>query len=609
MSFNAPIIQQPVNGGTYATFDPWAFISWDPVTYGDPERVQVQVSTNASFSPNTLDYQYPASYVYDGAASFGLASYVGYRLVSGVWYMRARKIHQIGGAAGTWSATTSFTVAADPVVAPLSPKDQVSVPYGATDPLVFDVSFSSPVGATFKHHALQIKRVSDDALLMNGVLPPTFAAVHPEGPPWTVAHMNDVQGGGLGPDFLTYADQLLYWTMIVRDSNNQTNTTAAAQFYVRTRPVITIISDTTITTPLEPVAWSFSATDSRTQAAYRVEVYEHPTSTPSTDPSFLKFASGFIFGNVGEFDPIGLTRWTNGQYYTIVVTVQDTSGVTGAATFTAHAVWSPPAAPASITLSAANHETAGYVSVVWPNTGKASGFRSWNVYRRVTGEDDTAWALLTQDYDGTSSSHTFLDYAAPIGVSLDYVVVQSADTTGLGFPAESAYTTTDDITVSTDLYWLSTYDAGTPITVSFNNVNTDSFTDEEENATLLLIGRGRRKERGTHWGYAGQLATHLIDNGSLSAREQRLAVMALKAAKRPLVLRNPFGDLFAVAVDDIAFDREAGVGHREFGTLTIPYGEVAADVATARTVVANHSTFTLDDPVLGRLDHSDRLIG
>lgn len=608
MSLNAPIIQQPVNGGTYATFDPWAFISWDTVTYGNPERVQVQVSTNNSFSPNTLDYMYPASYDYSGAASFGLASYVGYRLLSGTWYMRARKIQQIGMAAGTWSATTTFTVDAYPVIAPLSPKDQVSVAYDPTGFIPFIASFSSPVGATFKHNTLFLKRVSDNSIVFaNGVLPPQNSAPYTTfAPDRSEFDFPFVSAFG-SYDFNTHLDELLYWTMQVRDSNNQVNETAAAQFYVRTRPVVTITSDATIIRPLEIVNWTVSATDSRHQANSRVEVYEHPTSTPSTDPAFLKFSNSFVAGEAGVFDPTGLTRWVNGQWYTIVVTVQDTSGLTGSATFTAHATWSPPAAPASITLSSANHESAGYVSVTWPNTNKATGFLSWNVYRRLTGEPDSAWTLLVEDYDGTASSHTFPDYTAPTSVSLDYVVVQVADTSGQGFPAESAYTTTSTITVLTDKYWLTTYDADTPITFDFNNVNSDSFTDEEENATLLLIGRGRRKERGTRWGYAGQLSVHLIDNGSRTARAQRLAIMALKATKRPLVLRNPFGDVFAVAVDDIAFDREAGVGHREFGTLTIPYGEVAADAAAARTATANQIFLTLDDATLGRLDASNRL--
>lgn len=61
--------------------------------------------------------------------------------------------------------------------------------------------------------------------------------------------------------------------------------------------------------------------------------------------------------------------------------------------------------------------------------------------------------------------------------------------------------------------------------------------------------------------------------GYYTARQQRQALMRMKALKTSLYLRNPFGDVWLVAPGDIGVDRVAGVGTAEFVNAELPYQE------------------------------------
>lgn len=129
-------------------------------------------------------------------------------------------------------------------------------------------------------------------------------------------------------------------------------------------------------------------------------------------------------------------------------------------------------------------------------------------------------------------------------------------------------------------YWL--IDPVTEIALRLYVVTADSYTDEYEEETMHLIGRGRHVEMGDRLGYSGSLSGQYWDfPGDSSheipaqtAREQRLRLEALKADRNVLYLRNPFGDIFQVTAGNIQIDRTPGVGQREYATYTIPYQEV-----------------------------------
>jgi len=106
-------------------------------------------------------------------------------------------------------------------------------------------------------------------------------------------------------------------------------------------------------------------------------------------------------------------------------------------------------------------------------------------------------------------------------------------------------------------------------------VKSDDFSEQYEEAEMTIIGRGRKKDYGTRWGYKGQLVAEVWDRTDLTARQQRINFQALKAQKRDVYLRNPFGDLWLVTMGEASISRIAGIGTKEFVVITLPYSEVS----------------------------------
>lgn len=105
-------------------------------------------------------------------------------------------------------------------------------------------------------------------------------------------------------------------------------------------------------------------------------------------------------------------------------------------------------------------------------------------------------------------------------------------------------------------------------------VKADAFTDEYESAEILLIGRGRRVETGTRWGLRGTLTVQIYDQPGLTAAAQVVALRTLRAAGVTVVMTDAFGTATNVRLGDIQYERMAGVGDREYMTVTVPYMEV-----------------------------------
>jgi hypothetical protein len=63
-------------------------------------------------------------------------------------------------------------------------------------------------------------------------------------------------------------------------------------------------------------------------------------------------------------------------------------------------------------------------------------------------------------------------------------------------------------------------------------------------------------------------------SGDYTARQQRLALEAMRQRKRSIFIRNPFGDIFRASTGNISVDRIAGTGRTEFTDIEIPYSEV-----------------------------------
>lgn len=217
-------------------------------------------------------------------------------------------------------------------------------------------------------------------------------------------------------------------------------------------------------------------------------------------------------------------------------------------------------------------ELEGHVKIEWTNGDKDNEWYAWRVYKRNVATGAVGMIFETSIDQPT---YEFRDYLARSGIAVEYAVVQVASR--FGSPIESVYNWTAATPLTTD-YWLllgneeDDWDSNRRL----HHVTEDSVGDEWEETTHTLAGRGRQKEYGTYYGRSGSISAKLMDRPDSTARYQRLSIEELKARLVPLWLRTPFGDIWQVATGNLQFDREAGVGLREHGSLSFSYEEVDA---------------------------------
>ena len=222
-----------------------------------------------------------------------------------------------------------------------------------------------------------------------------------------------------------------------------------------------------------------------------------------------------------------------------------------------------------LAVDVAPFDVTGEVDVTWDNTGVSGTFYAWRIYRRDVGA--STWDLIYETVVN-QSSYAIEDYEAKANVPQEWAKTQ-VTVAGVGQPqVEGAYETQAG-TPSGTKYWLIHPDDDA-FNVRLENVTSHSNADNYEQATIALIDRGYHVEQGIDFGETGSLTAELTDRTEGTARQQRQKVELLKAAATEVFLRTPFGDVLQVALGQLSFDRDAGVGLREHGTLTIPYTEV-----------------------------------
>lgn len=122
-------------------------------------------------------------------------------------------------------------------------------------------------------------------------------------------------------------------------------------------------------------------------------------------------------------------------------------------------------------------------------------------------------------------------------------------------------------------YWILNY-VDPSANVKIPNVTADPYTDEWEENTYTLIGRGRKKDYGTHLGRTSTLTAQVRGyNGEPKVFRAQLDY--LKELQATYYLRTPFGDLIPVALGNISYTPLAGTSLAEMFEVSIPYEEVA----------------------------------
>lgn len=134
---------------------------------------------------------------------------------------------------------------------------------------------------------------------------------------------------------------------------------------------------------------------------------------------------------------------------------------------------------------------------------------------------------------------------------------------------------TNEVTPESSHYWM-LFEDDPSSNFRLPMVTAETFSEEYERAEFNIIGRGRHVDVGERIGIKGQLTFELRGDSylGLTAGDQIDAIMAASARQTAAMVRNPFGDLWLVSLGDISYERMAGVGLREYCTVTIPYSEV-----------------------------------
>lgn len=233
--------------------------------------------------------------------------------------------------------------------------------------------------------------------------------------------------------------------------------------------------------------------------------------------------------------------------------------------------------PTYYTFDANGIDTRGYVNVSW-----AASFYEPNIVRRNIYRKPVTSGIWEKIGSVSTTTRFFRDYLAESHVEYNYNVTQVSNASGSEEESPigqalavagnfgSEYTDNRSVEVEFISYWIINTENNSK-SLRLTQVVGDSWTDEYEEAVVNLIGRGRHKDYGTRFGYSGSLNCQLR---GVSARSARLLLEELIRREDGMYLRNPFGDLFPVALGNLQVTFLPGVGNYEMSDVSFDYLEV-----------------------------------
>lgn len=540
-----PTAVTPAAASTQTTSRPTLGASVAAMTGGSTMRREWQFASDAGFTANLLTVTEPVGNLTATPSAPYAFPALPTRRAQGVWYLKARALDQ-DSIYGSYSAGQSFTVSHPAITTSRSPSGGATIQYSTTPTVSWAFSDIDTDDYQTKFQVQLWKTSTPGTVLDSGAVVSAATSYQ------FVAGLD-----------ATWKNTELRWKIQVWDQDNVTGGYSIENtFYLRDLPVVTISApaDTAVVTTSAPlVTWSNTFSGGGTQAQWKVDIVR---------ASVIQETSGWVLGTALLYQ-VQAPVVTVGPTHQVVVTVVDSNGLTGSDTNNFTASYAAPTTPTWL-IDATSYAASGYNQINWENATADGNFSSWKVLRRNVGV--TAWTLLYETQ--TVGTRTYRDYLAPSQQPVEYVVVQTG--ISFGVTVESAYASQQ--TTGTTALYLLVCPSLESLNMVLYQVNSDSFGDEIESATINLIGRGRRIELGTRFGQSGQLTASLrdVEPSGPTARVQRLALEALRDSGRIVYFRNPFGDVFQVSMPTAQFDRMAGVGLKEYMTLTLTYLEITA---------------------------------
>jgi len=535
---NTPTNVTPSSGSTVTTDTPNLTATMSGTGSGSGYTIEWQLATDSGFTANVKTITstgLAANGVWTQAVTSGSA------LSPGTWYIRARAKDQLN----TYSAYTtgvSFTVSHPASATSLSPTGGAITSYVSPKRLSWTFTDTS---STDTQSAYQVVLERND----------TGQVITDTGKLSSANKFHDMTIA------TTYKSTMLRWKVQVWDDNNTSSGYSAYSLFMLADTVAVTISAPTanqvVANGAPTTTWSISGS---TQVKYKVDYKLASNGT-------IVHSSGTITdANTRSYTP-STNVLQNTTNYQVTVSITDANGLVGTATQSFSTNYpTPPAVTSSADVS--NLVTNGYVNVDWSQQVADSTWVAWNVYRRLAGT--TTWTnIFTTTNVNTRSFH---DWTFPAGNIVEYSVTQVATRSGTnveGAPDSNP----PDIDTTDGNYWLiNPYDE--TVNMLLDNVTDDGFTDEYEQESFVIIGRGRKVNYGTRAGYTGTLTAKFRDDSNRTARQKRLQLELLKASRALYYMRNPFGDVMQVALGNIGISRIGGVGSSEFVDVTIPYEQV-----------------------------------
>lgn len=547
----APTGVKPAAGSTVTTDLPTLQATIAPHVQGLKMYFEWQMATDAGFTANVRTVTQPSSWAHaSGATSYPTP--LGSALFQGLWYIRCRVIDQLG-TLGPWSGATTFTVSHPPSARSLSPANGVIQGVSEHTPVMYfgwEFFDTSSIDAQTAYQ-IQVERNETGAVEWDsGKVVSTSATAS-----WIYPN----------------AEVVYRWRIKLWDRDNVEGAWSSYQVFTPgLPPQVTNVSpaaNAVVTVPNPTVSWDYSSPGGRPQSSFQIQIHK---------AGVIIYDSGWVVSTTPSFTlPAGTL--SNATSYALWVYVKDSANIQDTVWHGFTTQWIPPAA-VLFTVNTTTYSLSGYNLLQWSTDNQDVSFQHYRVSRRAAGT--TAWTILDDNVKRTTPGpYEYKDWTAPSGVSHEYAVIQVADR--FGSSLESAYVPSTPVAPITEDYWLihpdSTEYGNTADSKNFRfqYTNSDEFSEEYEEAIIPLIGRGRRVEYGTRFGYVGSISANVYSSPTQTARQQRLALEAIKASRSDLYLKNPFGDIWQVAAGNIQISRIAGVGQNEYHTVTIPYTEVS----------------------------------
>ena len=473
---------------------------------------------------------------------------------NGTYYLRARVKNNVTGYESEWSDTASYVQLHTPSSTGVSPTGDSHIQYQSSTPMVFEFA-DSAIWSGDRISAYQIQVSRND----------TGASVADTGKV-SRSNADTLQTVNVSISS-SYKNIRLRWRSRVWDSVDQASAWSGYNLFTPADlPVVTISSPangSNVSSGNPTIEWSLTIPSGGTQASASVVVREMESSAIVWQRN--------VSGSTTSVTPPSVIL-LNGKTYVITVTSTDTNGLSGSSVSQVNVAYESPSAIDFHVFASFNFvDENGYVLLDWSEAEPDERIQQWVVYRRDAGTEGDWTTIARIDNVGARS---YKDWSATSGSVYEYSVVQVVDRFGVPIESPVGYVTsgldTRQYEVRMSHYWL-IVESDESMSMMLPHVTGHETSEEYEEATINVIGRGRRREHGERWGFTGTLS---LQFRGPEARRKRLKLHEIRTRGDRYLLKTPFGDMYPIALGNPSVTYLPGTGLMEMTDVSIDYEEV-----------------------------------